>query len=227
MPGSALPENAGHRRRLGRWRQQTALLHAALDPVAAEPVPARLKRVRAPVRARMIGRWLLPMAAAFLGIAIGVASGWRIWGGPEPTTARTIAEIGLSAHEVFIREVRHPVEVTVADATHLVNWLSNRLGVPIAPPDLTSNGLTLLGGRVVPNDGEPAAQLMYEDSGGRRFTLFIARTNEEATTAFRYAWAPEVCAYYWMEGTVAYVFAGPDDRDLMLQLSRQVYDQMN
>ena len=223
----ALPENAGARERLDRWMAQATLLRAALAPVADEPVPARLRAVLGDAPKQR--RWLMPAAgfaaAIVLGVALGVGGGWALWGSTPPA-ARHLATAGLSAHEVFIQENRHAVEVAAADEPHLVNWLSNRLDLPLTPPDLTGSGLSLLGGRVVPEDGRPAAQLMYEDASGQRFTLFIARSLEPLTTAFRYMEGATSGAYYWMDGTVGYVFAGPDDRDVLLRLSQTVFDQM-
>jgi len=225
-----MPENAAARVRIERWRRQDASLRAALDPVLVEPVPPAMRAVLgrappAPVRGRAL-RWLAPAAvAAAIGIAIGVAGSFVLWGA-QPAVARGLADAGMSAHAVYSREIRHAVEVGADDEAHLVSWLSNRLDTPIVPPDLSARGLTLLGGRLVPDEGRPAAQLMYEDGSGQRYTLFIARTGEPATGDMRYAWVPDICAYYWIEGTVGYVFAGPEDRDHVEQLSRAVMDQL-
>lgn len=221
----ALPENAQAQARVEQWQTQTVLLRGALDPVVDEPVPAALTVA---VATRRRSRWFIPaIAATVAGIFLGLGGGWAIWGGGDSASASELADIGISAHEVFANEVRHPVEVGVDDEIHLVNWLSNRLDFEIQPPDLSSDGLTLLGGRLIPNDGNAAAQLMYEDASGQRYTLFIARNDEPATTAILYAWVEGVCAYYWMDGEIGYVFAGPEDRELMWRLSRQVYDQVS
>ncbi|MCW5717411.1 MAG: anti-sigma factor [Bauldia sp.] len=226
----ASPENAADRARLERWRLQDASLRAALDPVLAEPLPAALRAVlgeaRPPLRARRSVRWLAPAAvAAGIGIAIGVGGSFALWGAP-PAVARGLADSGMSAHAVYSRETRHAVEVGADDEAHLVSWLSNRLDTPISPPDLSAEGLTFLGGRLVPDGGRPAAQLMYEDGAGQRYTLFIARTDEPGTAAMAYAWEPDICAFYWVDGTVGYVFAGPENRRHVEQLSRAVYDQI-
>lgn len=92
----------------------------------------------------------------------GLGGGRVLWS-PQPALARELADVGMSAHAVYSREVRHAVEVGVDDEAHLVSWLSNRLDTPIEPPDLSARGLTLLGGRLVPDEGRPAAQLMYKD----------------------------------------------------------------
>jgi anti-sigma factor RsiW len=204
----ALAENAEVMARVEQWQAQTALLRGALDPVVDEPVPASLSVALKP---RRRSRWFIPAVAATLaGVLLGLGGGWALWGS-NPAAASELADIGISAHEVFANEVRHPVEVGVDDATHLVNWLSK----------------TLLGGRLIPNGGNAAAQLMYEDTSGQRYTLFIARNDEPATTALRYAWVEGVCAYYWMDGELGYVFAGPEDRERVMRLSRLVYDQVS
>ncbi|MCC6735001.1 MAG: anti-sigma factor [Bauldia sp.] len=224
----ALPENAGERARMERWRRQDSALRAAFDPILSEPVPPRLEAVlgtTAPRRGRRL-RWLVPATiAAAIGIAVGLGGGRVLWS-PQPALARELADVGMSAHAVYSREVRHAVEVGVDDEAHLVSWLSNRLDTPIEPPDLSARGLTLLGGRLVPDEGRPAAQLMYEDANGQRYSLLIARTDEPATTAMAYAWVPDICAFYWVEGTVGYVFAGPENRSHVEELSRAVLEQL-
>lgn len=68
----------------------------------------------------------------------------------------------LGAHAVYVSEVRHPVEVEASEAQHLVAWLSKRLGATIQAPTLSTLGFQLLGGRLLPDDGKPAAQFMYQ-----------------------------------------------------------------
>ena len=48
---------------------------------------------------------------------------------------------------------------------------------PVKAPNLTTDGLKLLGGRLVPSSsGKPAALLMYEGDNGDRFTLLMEPT---------------------------------------------------
>ena len=42
----------------------------------------------------------------------------------------------VDAYNLYVVEVRHPVEVPAADADHLVQWLSKRVGYPLRAPDL-------------------------------------------------------------------------------------------
>lgn len=103
----------------------------------------------------------------------------------------------LAAHAIFVPEVRHPVGVDAGQQQHLVAWLSKRLSVTIRAPMLESLGFQLLGGRLLPADGQPAAQFMYQDGGGQRLTLYARRRlggNRE--TAFRFAEQDGIGAFY-------------------------------
>jgi anti-sigma factor RsiW len=218
---SWLADNPTERARIEAWLTQDALLRTALDPVTSEPVPQRIAK---PLLRRR-RNFLLPAAMA-ASLVVGLGAGFWLWGAGESPAARQIASIALSAHEVYVGEVRHPVEVPVSDEAHLVAWLSNRMDTAIVPPDLSADGLTLLGGRVVPNEGQPAAMLMYEDASGERYTLLIVRNAETAVTSFRYADAGDAGAFYWLAGSIGYAFSGPDDREKLLRLTRDIYDQL-
>lgn len=83
------------------------------------------------------------------------------------------------AHAVFTPEQRHPVEVGAGEQTHLLQWLSRRLGTPLQAPDFSAQGFALVGGRLLPaGAGEatpPArAQFMYQDAPGARLTLYVS-----------------------------------------------------
>jgi anti-sigma factor RsiW len=216
-----LDENPDERARIDSWRSQDDLLRTALNPILSEPVP---ERIVAPLRARR-RNWLMPISMA-ASLVVGIGVGFWMWGGDESAAAREIAAIALSAHEVYIAEVRHPIEVPVSDKEHLVAWLSNRMDTAIEPPDLSASGLALLGGRVVPNDGKPAAMLMYEDDTGERYTLLIVRNAKSEVTSLRYAGNAGSGAYYWLNGAIGYAFSGPEDRDRLMRLTREIYEQL-
>ena len=42
----------------------------------------------------------------------------------------------INAHQIYVPERRHPVEVWADETPHLTAWLSNRLGAPISAPPL-------------------------------------------------------------------------------------------
>jgi anti-sigma factor RsiW len=211
------------------WRRQTALLKAALDPVADEPIPPELAAFVQRRRARRPALWAMASAAAAAIIAfpLGMALGWYLTGGHMIDRGARLAETGLSNYRIYTAEVRHPVEVWAEEEQHLVNWLTKRIGVPVKAPDLSRNGLRLVGGRLIAEDEKPLALLMYEDDSGRRFTLLVEHITGGRQTAFRYVEKGDAGAFYWVEGEVGYALAGPADRPALLQVAETVYEQLN
>lgn len=212
------------------WRRQTGLLKAALDPVAAEPVPAALSDVVRGRRGRRPAVWIAASAAAAAIVAfpLGMALGWYLTASQMMVDkGEKLAETGISAYRVYSAEVRHPVEVWAEEEEHLVRWLTKRLGVPVKAPDLSRNGLKLVGGRLLVEEDMPQALLMYEDQTGRRFTLLVEHIADGRQTAFRYMEKNDAGAFYWVEGEVGYALTGPADRTALLQVAETVYEQLN
>jgi anti-sigma factor RsiW len=68
---------------------------------------------------------------------------------------------------------------------------------------------------------------MYQDAGGRRITLYIRRSADRGTTAFRFAEEHKLSAFYWIDGPLAYAIVGEMPRDDLLKLARVVYDELD
>jgi len=222
-----LAEHPEDRARIDAWRQQNDLLHGALDSVAAEPVPAQLT---AALHEKPRRHWRGPAIAAaiatLVAFPVGLAVGNYLWDQPTRQEAMDIATAGLDAHKIYAVEVRHPVEVGADEEQHLVTWLTKRLDVPVKAPDLSADGLRLLGGRLIPSGDKPAALLMYEGENGERYTLLIERATPQAMTAFRYAESGNIGAFYWIDGGAGYALSGPADRVRLLKVARAVYEQL-
>lgn len=214
------------RRRVHEWQRQNELIERLWGGVAMEPVPPRLSIARL-LRRSWRSRALASAAAVAL-IAAGAAGGWMARGLEQapPEGAIAIADSGLEAHRLYVAEKRHPVEVGRDEEQHLVTWLSRRLDRPLQAPDLGKFGLHLLGGRLLPLHGEPAAQLMYEDGSGGRYTLFVTRGSGE-DTAFRVVEQNGVSAFYWVDHDTAYALIGSAPRDRLLEISREVFAQLD
>jgi anti-sigma factor RsiW len=131
----------------------------------------------------------------------------------------------IGAHSVYVPEVRHPVEVKAAEE-HLVRWLNRRVGAPFVAPSLVEHGWKLMGGRLVPDSGLPAAQFMYEDGGGRRLTLYIRKETGLYNTSFRFAEREGFAAFYWIDRPLAYALAGRLRREELMDLANMVYAQL-
>ena len=220
---AALVDDPAARAQIEAWRAQDAALDALFAPVAEEPVPPRLARV-----VQLSGAGRLVQAAAMIGVlAVGLAGGWfaaRLAPGPAP--APDLAAYAIAAHETYVVEVVHPVEVEASDTDHLVGWLSKRLGHHIAPPDLAAQGFRLMGGRILPGDDVPAALLMYENDLGRRISLYVLPTPDSDETAFRFAEDGAVQSFWWVDEGLSCAIVGDVPRETLHAIALAAYHQL-
>ncbi len=124
---------------------------------------------------------------------------------------------------MYVAEVRHPIEVR-ADEAHLVPWLSKRVGQQLKAPDLASEGLKLMGGRLLPGPNGPTALFMYQDAGGERVTLTTARSPSGDETSFQWRAEDKIGAVAWFERGLAFVVAGPAEHAKLNRVARRVYE---
>jgi len=210
------------------WRRQNDALRALYGHVAAEPVPPRLDahRIERNLHARTV-HWSRMAAAAVLLVCLGAAGGWfgREFAGPGPAQATLVSE-AMEAHRVYATEVRHPVEVWANERDHLQTWLSKRLDRAITVPDLRPDGLTLVGGRLLPASSSAAAQFMYEDETGRRLTLYVIPAQDGRKTAFRYAKLEKLEAFFWSDEGISCAIVSDLPRDRLKEIATRAYDQL-
>lgn len=201
-------------------------LHSLFDPVLTEPIPETIQFP--PVRKR----YGLRAAAVVAWIALGTVLGWNLnnWNAPGPANMleTQLVKPAAFAHVIYSAEVLHPVEVKADQEQHLVQWLSKRLRTPINAPVLTQGGYHLVGGRLLPSTDRMAAQFMYEDTGGRRVTLYLRRGAWDNTlTAFRYSRSDNVGVFYWIDGQLGYALSGELDKAELLKLAVIIHPQIN
>jgi anti-sigma factor RsiW len=214
--------------RVAAWRVQAKAMRTRYGTVADEPVPERLKLGRIDRLAYGWRTWAgIAAAAAIAAFVVGGVVGWMARGASAAAPAPLELFIGeaLSAHKLYIAEVRHPIEVAAGEQ-HLLPWLSRRVGTTLRAPELTAFELKLLGGRLLPGPRGPAALFMYEGPTGERYTLYCSRSTAP-TTAYRYSIAGQVAAVHWVEGEIGWVVSGPaDDKERLLKISQAIYDQL-
>ncbi|MHA6642325.1 anti-sigma factor family protein [Mesorhizobium sp. A623] len=211
------------------WRRQNETLHALYGHVAAEPVPARLNVYRIERESRIrTGRWSRMAAAAVLLLAVGTAAGWygRDFFAPAAPAQIALVDEAMEAHRVYSGEVVHPVEVWGGQKDHLQAWLSKRLDRTLTIPDLRADGLTLVGGRLLPATDGPAAQFMYEDDTGHRVTLYVIPAKEGRETSFRYASFDRLEAFFWTDETISCALVGDLPRQRLQEIATQAYKQL-
>jgi anti-sigma factor RsiW len=194
-----------------------------------EPVPVAMLQLLGRVPrwpAALATRQTAFAAALLIALTAGLA-GFLVRGlvvdarRPEPSFVAN----AIGAHSVYLPEVRHPVEVR-ADEEHLVAWLTRRVGAPIRAPSLADRGWKLMGGRLLPDLGLPAAQFMYEDAAGRRLTLYIRKETGLNNTSFRFAERDGLGSFYWIDRPLAYALAGRLGREELMALANAVYSQL-
>jgi len=222
--GELLAHDEAARTMLAEIGRQKQALKAAYDPVLREPLPSSL----AATLHHRGGRGALPYAAMAAGLALliaGGSGGWFMAQQSGSAAAASIADLAIGAHEVYSVEVRHPVEVAAAEKDHLQAWLSKRVGTAFVIPDLSDQGYTLLGGRLLAAGETPAAQLMYEDAAKKRITIFLTANPGQAKAALRVEEKGGLVACYWLDGPLGFAIAGEMDRTRMMQLARTVYER--
>jgi anti-sigma factor RsiW len=211
------------------YRDLNAALRARYAARLEEPLPTRMVELlgRIPHRPSTVARRQWSLAAALL-IALTAGLAGYVARGYLENPARTEPAFVLNAigaHNVYLPEVRHPVEVK-AEEEHLVRWLTRRVGAPIRAPSLVDRGWRLMGGRLLPDLGLPAAQFMYEDATGRRLTLYIRKETGMNNTAFRFYERDGLGSFYWIDRPLAYALAGRIGREELMGLADAVYAQL-
>lgn len=224
---AADPEAQG---RLADWARQDAALSALYNPVAEEPLPARftalLAAARAPRPRRPLVTALFRLAAAVALLAVGATGGWLAHGTAPANVEQALTLAAATAHETYIVEAVHPVEVPASNAAHLTTWISKRLGHPIHAPDFASAGFTLMGGRVLPAPTGTAALFMYVNAKGERMTLYVAPKGSAKDTAFRFFEADGTQGFWWVDTDLCYAITGTFPRDTLRRVAAMAYDQL-
>lgn len=213
------------------YRAQNEEIRALFGGVVNQPVPERLdvRRIAAKNKRR---RWIVPLAASVVWLAIGLGLGWsardRLPGAAIEDATRAVAARAVTAHQVYTVEVLHPVEVFAEQESHLVKWLSKRLDYEIRTPDLSGLGFHLVGGRLLPaSRGDAAAQFMYEDLSGRRLTVYAGPNRAGGKTAFRYQKIEDIGAFIWLEDDMAFAITAAIPREQLLEAGEIVYDALD
>ena len=208
--------------RLLRQRENDAALAGALRGKFEAPIPARLRvgPMQAALRQRRLAVVTRIAATVLLCMASG-AVGWAVRGLPSPPMLQSA---GTNAREAFLTytpEIRHPVEVRAEEGDHLTQWLSNRLGRPIRPPNLSALGWRLMGGRLVATAGVPAALLMYDDDAGTRLTVYVQPMGIDGQE-FHYVRQGDVGMVLWAEPRLAVAVTGRATREMLLHIADRV-----
>jgi anti-sigma factor RsiW len=213
-----------------RFAVDRARLQEVFGQVADEQVPERLTRLLSDERqhqASWKSWWRAAAVAAALIASAGVGYVAAIYGQrPEESGLDKIVEQALQAHVMYAAEKLHVVEVGADQRDHLVGWLSKRVGINLVAPDLTAEGFKLVGGRLLPASGKPAAQFMYQDHEGTRVSLYVTTDAGAGEIGFRLYEEEGARTFYWTDNGFCYAVSGAISENSLLALANIAYRQL-
>ncbi len=112
--------------------------------------------------------WTMKTALAFvLILAVTSVAGWW-WQRGREGKYEELAQVLVATHIHYLH-VPDALEIASADPTIITHWFRGRIPFPVRIPQL--NDVHLLGGRLSPLLGQPAALIFYECEG-KRLSLF-------------------------------------------------------
>ncbi|MFY0595526.1 MAG: anti-sigma factor [Cognatishimia sp.] len=211
--------------RAASWGQTDDLLQS-LVPTPSETHVQSLMAANQPSEPRWAKRHI---AAALMMFIVGGAGGYglNVASTRDPQILVVQATIDAAdAHRLFTAEVRHAVEVRADETEHLQTWLTKRMGREMTVPQLEDHGFNFVGGRMLPFEGKAAAQYMYETTEGERLTLFMARTEDEAQTSFRFLESDDLNTIRWQEGPWVFVVVAPVEREKLSPIATKMHDTL-
>ncbi len=233
---AADPEAAA---RLDVWRRQNDSLRTLFASVLSEPLPVRLLPVAvSPVQAagrrdrdaerpgrRTAGAVATTaVGAALIGFALGALAGVGTDGfglapsaghlaGASLSAPRDLASRAAEAHRTFLADPSRPFDAAAGEPKP-ARWSGHRLGSGPRIPDLSRQGWTFLGARIVPGRHGPAAFLAYGD-GADRLGLTVSRGADpgEVRTVQVDDDAPPLGVATWADGDFGYALTSDRGRD--------------
>ena len=152
--------------------------------------------------------WRLGLAALSLFLAC-------VWA-PAATVVpgKRLAEAGVAAFQAFARPGVEPVEFATSEGTEAEAWLTARLGRPVHLP-ATPAAIRLMGARIAPYPGAPAAFLIYKSPDGALGLLIRSLDAPEATAPQLMAADSHPAAVWTERGQGLALVGDPDAASLM------------
>ncbi len=201
------------------YRSVRERLHTRFDPILNEP-HSLVVTERAP---RM--PWAYAAVMAIMMLTSGLL-GWTLRAldldAAQPALAQLVQPAAF-AHHVYATDSRHPVEIGAGEQASLNHWIARRMHTDLRAPDLSSVGLSYIGGRLLPSTDRMAAQFMYEDKPGNRVTVYVRRIADAGTvTDFRYRERDGMHVFYWVDNSMGYAVIGTQDAARLIGFANAV-----
>ena len=211
-------------RRVADWREQATELRRALRPndlLERDLILARLAGRRANGGQRP-AQWAIA-ASVVAAVLLGGAGGWLARGPTRPTEIARLGVEAASAFQVFGNDPVQTFDVSASDRAELISRLAQKLGRHVTLPDLSAQGYSLIGGRVLSAMYGPAAILVYRNEAGDRVTLYVQPMRIGAPAGMQKLPVQTVDGYAWISHQVGYTVMSDGDRAQL----RSVADRMH
>lgn len=158
-------------------------------------------------------------ACAFL------ALGW--WGhatlSPQASGMPEYVAEALGAHLIFAEDMLYPAEFTGDAVDGATEWFSEKIGVPIAAPNLSEHGMILIGSRLLGTREGPLAQFIYENTNGGRYSLTLSRhLADKPVLAFQMTEYPNGLVGYWSSSNIDFALVGDSDMSLIQAMAQNL-----
>jgi anti-sigma factor RsiW len=101
--------------------------------------------------------------------------------GSAPSGRLVGARDVLAVHSVYAAQKSRAAEIPAAELGVLTDWLRDSAHVAFVVPDLTADGLTFEGGRLVVISGKPAAALYYRNDSNQRVGVYFSEGKTDPT----------------------------------------------
>jgi anti-sigma factor RsiW len=214
--------------RVATYRAQRDALRAAFGAIATQPIPPRLD-LQNLIQERLGQRratWRIA-ASVVLAFGLGGAEGWFLHGGLQPQTSSLtlLTQEAVANHVVYTADRRRPTELGAAQRDDLARWVSNRLNHTVAPPDLSADGYSYMGGRLAATPDGPAGLFMYDDAQGLRLTVFVLPMGTAGNAPLQHVDFAHVDGCAWIDKGVGYTVVGKLPPAELRRLAEQVRQQ--
>ena len=134
---------------------------------------------------------------------------------------RDSGEAAVAAFRAFVRSGVAPVEFATGDRAELQEWLNARLFRPVYLPAAPS-AVSLLGARIAPYPGAPAAFLVYA-SQDRRIGLLVRSLDAPVTRAPELLAADGGNAAIWTWRGQGFALVGDLDAPSLLKIAQDLF----
>ena len=199
---------------------------AGAKPSGEQPPRATLSAVaetRRPSAKILASTAFRPSLVGRLGLAVLSVCLAFVWA-PATTVVpgKRLGEAGVAAFQAFARPGVEPVEFATSDRAEAQAWLTTRLARPVTLP-ATPVALKLIGARIAPYPGAPAAFLVYK-SQYRAVGLLVRPLDAPPTTAPQLLAADGSTAAVWTWRGQGLALVGDLDGAALLNIAADFAD---